>query len=90
MSTLIAILQVMKIGAMVKSALEIDEDTMIQFHVHREDKHKGSGSQKIFIWTLFSSKPGFNFNEIHIMNSFIFLLSEVLQYSSEYPVIKQW
>ena len=49
MSTLIAISQVMKIGAMVKSALEIDEDTMIQFHVHREDKHKGSGSQKIFI-----------------------------------------
>ena len=45
----IAILQVMAIGAMVKSALEIDEDTMIQFHVHREEKHKGAGAQKIFI-----------------------------------------
>ena len=47
--TLIEIWQVMAIGAMVKSALEIDEDTMIQFHVHREEKHKGAGSQKIFI-----------------------------------------
>ena len=45
----IAILQVMAIGAMVKSALEIEEDTMIQFHVHREEKHKGAGAQKIFI-----------------------------------------
>ena len=47
--TFIALLQVMAIGAMVKSALEIDEDTMIQFHVHREEKHKGAGAQKIFI-----------------------------------------
>ena len=47
----------MAIGAMVKSALEIDEETKIQFHVHREEKHKhGAGSQKIFIWTFFSFK----------------------------------
>ena len=49
-STFIATSQVMAIGAMVKSALEIDEETKIQFHVHREEKHKlGAGSQKIFI-----------------------------------------
>ena len=56
----------MAIGAMIKSALEIDEDTMIQFHVHREEKHKGSGSQKIFIWTPLFSKLELNFIEIHL------------------------
>ena len=41
--------KVMAIGAILKSALEIDEDTKIQFHVHRDEKHKGAASQKIFI-----------------------------------------
>ena len=46
---LIVILKVMAIGALIKSSLGIDEDTMIQFHVHREEKNKGAGSRKIFI-----------------------------------------
>ena len=67
----------MAIGAMVKSALEIDEDTMIQFHVHREEKHKGAGSQKIFIWNLSLKKSEFYLNEIHKNDQ---LLNELLRF----------
>ena len=77
----------MAIGAMIKSALEIDEDTMIQFHVHREEKHKGTGSQKIFIWTPFFSKPKLNFNEIHKNEQ---MLIELFRLSADNFCLKFW
>ena len=68
------------ICTMLKSALEIDEDTKIQFHVHRDEKYRAAGSEKIFIWTpVLPALSELNFSEIHtneqMLNEFFHFFS---------------